>query len=101
MFRARGLKSIIRDVWDVLDAGEQNIGILEEVGSSFLRRLFPILLGKWQLKLGDRVVMRMKQRFRFFVKEFELEIEGDGDPRVALGGAMLALMNEISRERRD
>ncbi len=100
MFRARGLKSIVRDVWDVLDSAEQPIGVLEEVGSSLLRRFFPILLGKWQLKIGERVVMRMKQKFRFFVKEFELEIEGDGDARVALGGGMLALMNEISREQR-
>jgi uncharacterized protein YxjI len=102
MFRARGLKSIVRDVWDVLDSGEQPIGILEEVGSSLLRRIFPILLGKWQLKIGDRVVMRMKQKFKFFVKEFELEVDGEGDheAKIALGGGMLALMNEISREQR-
>ena len=101
--RKRGLKSIVRDVWDIVDAGDQPIGLVTEDGNSVLRRFFPILLGKWHVELGGQPVAHVRQHFRLFVKEFELDL-GAGrdrcDPRLAIGAALLALTSEISREQR-
>lgn len=98
--RSRGLKSIVRDVWDVLDENEQPIGLLTEDGASFLRRLFPLLRGRWHLEIGGTTIGSLHQVFRFFVKEFVLEVPTGSDPRLPLAGALLALMNEINREAR-
>jgi hypothetical protein len=99
--RSRGLKSIVRDVWDLLDASEQPIGLLQEDGASLLRRFFPWLTGKWHMELGGATVAKLNQVFRFFTKEFVLELPGGIDPRLAMAGALLALMNEINREQRN
>lgn len=101
--RKRGLKSIVRDVWDIVDAGEQPVGLVTEDGNSVLRRFFPLLLGKWHVELGGQPVAHVRQHFRFFVKEFELDLTAGGgrsDPRLAVGAALLALTSEISREQR-
>jgi hypothetical protein len=100
--KKRGLKSILRDTWDVLDASDQPAGLVQEDGAALLRRFFPILLGKWRIELAGAVVARVRQVFRFFVKEFELDLsEGQGriDPRFAVACALLALMAEVHRER--
>jgi uncharacterized protein YxjI len=99
--RSRGLKSIVRDVWDLLDAAEQPIGLLQEDGASLLRRFMPWLTGKWHMELGGQKVADVRQVFRFFTKEFVLEMHGGVDPRLAMAGALLALMAEISREQRN
>jgi hypothetical protein len=101
ILRSRGLKSIVRDVWDLLDAGEQPIGLLQEDGASLLRRFFPWLTGKWHMELSGATVANLRQIFRFFTKEFVLELPGGVDPRLAMAGALLALMQEINREQRN
>jgi hypothetical protein len=99
--RSRGLKSIIRDTWDALDQHEQPIGVLEEEGLSWLRRVFPILLGHWRIDLNGTTAARVDQVFRFFVKEYRLTVHADGqdvDTRFLLSCALLALMRENRRE---
>jgi hypothetical protein len=101
--RKRGLKSIVRDVWDILDASDQAVGLVTEEGNSVLRRIFPLLRGKWRVELAGQPVAHLRQHFRFFVKEFELDLgagQGRCDPRLAIGAALLALTSEISREQR-
>jgi len=100
--RRRGFKSIIRDTWDILDQNDQPVGLVEEEGAAFLRRLFPILLGKWKIELGGAPVGNIRQVFRFFVKEFTLDLsmnQGRLDPRFAVACAIFALMAESARER--
>lgn len=99
LLRSRGFKSITRDVWDLLDSSEQPIGLLQEDGAALLRRFFPIMRGRWHMELGGKPVANIQQRFRFFVKEFAVELPGGVDPRLALAGALLALMAEVNRER--
>ena len=100
--RSRGLKSIVRDVWDLLDEKEQPIGLLQEDGASLLRRFLPWLTGKWHLELAGAKVADLRQIFRWFTKEFVLDVLPGGiDTRLALAGALLALMAEIERERRN
>jgi len=97
----RGLKSIIRDTWDLLDQNDQPVGLVEEDGAALLRRFFPILLGKWHIELGGQHVGYVKQVFKFFTKEFTLDLsqnQGRLDARFAMAVAILALMAETQRE---
>ena len=99
--RKRTWKSILRDTWDVLDANDQPAGLMEEDGAAFLRRLFPLLTSKHHIELGGQVVARIRQVFRFFVKEFTLDLsmaQGRIDTRFALACALLCLMAESRRE---
>ena len=99
--RKRGWKSIVRDTWDVLDANDQPVGLMQEDGAAFLRRLFPILTSKHHIELNGVEVARIRQIFRFFVKEFSLDLsmsQGRIDTRFAIACALLALMAESRRE---
>lgn len=100
VLRSQGLKSLFRDTWDVLGPGEQPIGVFQEDSNALLRRFFPLLLGKWHMEINGREVAKVSQVFRFFVKEFTLDIAPGGgvDPRFALASALLALVREIARE---
>lgn len=103
--RTRGLKSILRDTWDILDPHDQPMGLLQEDSSAILRRIFKIIPGKWHAELGPQgsafEVARITQQFRFFTKEFTLDVsmaQGRMDTRLGLTCALLALMKEIERQ---
>ena len=98
--RSKGLKSILRDTWEVLGPGDQVIGAFQEDSNALLRRLLPLLLGRWHMEVNGREVARVQQVFRFFTKEFTLQlVPGGVDPRFAIACALLALTREIMRER--
>ncbi len=100
--KSRGWKSVIRDTWDILDAHAQPVGIMQEEGLSLLRRLFPILLGKWTIELNGQLVTHVRQVFRFFAKEYTMDMsmnQGRMDPRFAMALAVLALQAESRREQ--
>lgn len=99
--RSRGLKSLFRDVWDVLDPNDQPVGLVQEDSNALLRRFFPILPSHHHIELQGQLVARIDQQFRFFVKEFTLDLspgQGRVDPRFAIACTMLALMAESARE---
>ncbi|AGP40880.1 hypothetical protein BE04_47340, partial [Sorangium cellulosum] len=99
--RSRGLKSIVRDTWDILDPADQPVGLMQEDGAALLRRMFPLLVGKWHIELHQQEVAKVTQVFRFFVKEFTLDLsmnQGRIDARFAIACALLALMAETARE---
>lgn len=98
--RNKGLKSIVRDTWEVLGDGDRVIGSFTETSNALLRRFLPILLGHWHMELDGEVVAKLDQVFRFFAKEFTLEITVPHrvDSRLVIGCAMLALMREVMRE---
>ncbi|WP_438016178.1 hypothetical protein WMF18_35845 [Sorangium sp. So ce315] len=99
--RSRGLKSIVRDTWDILDPSDQPVGLMQEDGAAMLRRLLPLLIGKWHVELHGQEVAKITQVFRFFVKEFTLDLsmnQGRIDARFAIACALLALMAETARE---
>lgn len=100
--RNKGLKSIVRDTWEVLDASDNVVGKFGEDSNALLRRFIPILLGHWHMEVGGTTVAKVDQTFRFFTKEFSLSITEGGkvDPRLAIGCTMLALMRELMREAR-
>lgn len=97
----KGLSSIVRDKFIILDPAGAEIGYAEEQGASVLRRLFPFLTSKHAIFVGGGQVAYIKQRFRFFTKEFEVDLEPSSlDPRFVLAVALLALMAEARREDR-
>ena len=97
----RGMRSIVRDKFLILDPSGVEIGMMEEQGASVLRRFIPILTSKHSVFINGQEVGRMRQIFRFFTKEFEIHIApGQADPRFILACALLALMAEARREDR-
>ena len=102
IIKSRGLKSILRDTWDILDPAENVVGLLQEDGAALLRRFFPILPSKHHVELNGQEVAKIRQIFRFFIKEFELDLsmsQGRIDARFAVACALLALMAESRREQ--
>jgi len=102
VLRRKGLKSILRDEWQVLDAGDQVIGVLFEdnMGLAMLRRF---VLGSWlpqnyDLTMGDQRVADLKQRFNPFRYEMDIDFTMDVsrrlDRRLGLAAAVLLAIIE-------
>ena len=54
--RTRGLRSLFRDSWDILDADERPSGEMIEDGSYFWRRVLRFIPGRHHIDLGGRRV---------------------------------------------
>ena len=79
--RRKGLRSILRDEWEVLDANDNMIGLIFEdsIGLALLRRL---LLGSWlpqnyDITLGQTRVGDLRQNFNLFRYELNLDFSMD------------------------
>ena len=95
----KGLRSIVRDKFIIFDATGSEVGYAEEQGASILRRLFPLLTSKHAIFVGGDQVAFIRQRFRLFTKEFEVDTRPSPvDPRFVLAVALLALIAEARRE---
>ena len=97
VLRRKGLRSILRDEWEVLDADDRIIGQLFEdsVAMALLRRL---LLGSWlpqnyDLTVGETRVADLKQNFNLFRYELNLDFSMDTmhrlDRRVGIAAGIL------------
>jgi uncharacterized protein YxjI len=95
----KGLRSLVRDKFVILDALGIEIGYAEEQGASLLRRFFPLLPSHHAIFVGGHQVAYIKQRFRWFTKEFTVDTQPSTvDPRFVLAVALLALIAEARRE---
>ncbi len=100
--RTRSLTSLLRDTWDILGPDDQLAGLMEETGQALLRRVFRFLPGQHRIELGGRQVAKVHEVFRFFRKEFEVEIlqiDDPIEPRFAVACALVALLADVRRER--
>ncbi len=86
VLRRKGLRSILRDEWEVLDANDNPIGQLFEdsVGLALLRRL---VLGSWlpqnyDMTVGETRVADLKQNFNLFRYELNLDFSMDTSQRL-------------------
>ena len=97
VLRRKGLRSILRDEWEVLDASDRVIGQLFEdsIGMALLRRL---LLGSWlpqnyDMTVGETRVADLKQNFNLFRYELNLDFSMDTthrlDRRVGIAAGIL------------
>ena len=97
VLRRKGLRSLLRDEWEVLDANDRPIGQLFEdsVGLALLRRL---VLGSWlpqnyDMTVGETRVADLKQNFNLFRYElnldFSMDTTGRLDRRVGIAAGIL------------
>jgi len=97
VLRRKGLRSLLRDEWEVLDAKDNRIGNLFEdsIGLALLRRF---VLGSWlpqnyDLTVGGTRVADLKQNFHLFRYElnldFSMDISHQLDRRVGIAAGIL------------
>lgn len=84
--RRRGLQSILRDEWEVLDANDNVIGRLFEdsVGLALLRRLLlgSLLPQNYDITVGETRAADLKQRFNPLRYELDLDFSMDTTQRL-------------------
>ncbi|MDI6769723.1 MAG: hypothetical protein QMD04_08610 [Anaerolineales bacterium] len=106
MFRRKGLKSMFRDEWEVLDAADQPIGMLFEdsVGQALLRRflLGSLLPQNYDITIGDQRVADLRQKFALFGYQMLLDFSMDSgkklDRRLGIAaGTLLAIIEGKQR----
>jgi hypothetical protein len=94
--RRKGLASILRDEWEVLDAGDTVVGKLFEdsMGMALLRRFLSNLIPQnYDITLGTDRVADLKQNFNPFTYElnidFGMDINHRLDRRLGLAAGIL------------
>ena len=99
--RRKGLKSMFRDEWEVLDAADQPIGMLFEdsVGQALLRRflLGSLLPQNYDLTIGEQRVADLRQKFNLFgyqmILDFSMDTANKLDHRLGIAaGVLLAII---------
>ena len=78
--RRKGLKSMLRDEWEILNSSGQVIGALFEdsMGLALVRRLLVSLIPQnYDISMGQSVVADLKQRFNPFRYELDLDFSMD------------------------
>ena len=95
--RRKGWSSILRDEWQILDANDNQIGVLFEdsMGLAMLRRF---LLGNWlpqnyDITIGEQRVADLKQNFNLFRYELNIDLSMNIgkllDPRMGIAAGIL------------
>ena len=106
VLRRKGLHSMLRDEWEVLDAGDQPIGMLFEdsVGQALLRRflLGSFLPQNYDITLGDERVADLRQKFNPFayqmILDFSMDTANKLDRRLGIAaGILLAIIEGKQR----
>jgi uncharacterized protein YxjI len=94
--RRKGLKSILRDEWLILDANDQEIGNIQEdsLALALVRRLLSNLVPQtFQGTLGGAPIFTFRQRFNPFIQKIELDFSldrgGKLDRRLGIAAAVL------------
>jgi uncharacterized protein YxjI len=106
VLRRKGLRSLLRDEWEVLDANDSVKGLLFEdsMGLALLRRF---LLGNWlpqnyDITFGQTRVADLKQNFNLFRYELNLDFSMDTaqqlDRRLGIAAGILLAAVEGRQE---
>lgn len=99
--RRKGMKSILKDEWVILNPSEEEIGLIQEdsVGMALLRRFLTNLVPqKFNVSLRGRKVSEFKQNFNPFVSKLNVDFTQDTnnelDRRLGLAAAILLVAIE-------
>jgi len=95
--RRKGWKSFVRDEWQILDAADNQIGMVQEESQAvaILRRLLGGLIPQtFHVTVSGQHVARFHQRFNPFVYKLDLDFTPDSaagvfDRRLGLAAAVL------------
>jgi hypothetical protein len=102
--KRKGLKSIVRDEWILMDANDQEIGMFQEdsVGMAILRRFINIIPQKFHMEVGDALVANLRQNWNpFLLKmtvDFSPDTQGLLDRRL---GIAIAILHSAIEGRQD
>ncbi len=94
----KGLKSLFKDEWDILDADGAAIGKVEETGGAmiFIRKFFKWIPQKYNvIYMGDQIGT-VNQQFNPFKLAYDVDFSGgkNFDPRLGVGMVVLLLAIE-------
>lgn len=101
--KRKGLKSIMKDDWEILDTQGQIIGRIYEAGGALatLRRFIgflAIIPKTYNVELNGQIVSLFKQKFKVIGDIWELDFTGDPnhalDRRLGICGALMMSMVE-------
>lgn len=99
--RRKGLKSILRDEWEILDADDGVIGKIQEdsIFMALLRRLLSNLIPQtFHLTIDEQSVALFKQRFNPFIAKIDIDFSMDTagllDRRLGIAAVVLLLSIE-------
>ena len=105
MLRRRGLNSLLRDEWQVYDANERPLGILQEddIRLALLRRYIAnsLVPQNYDLLIGSQRVADFRQRFNLLRYELDLDFSMDPHQQLdrRLGIAAALLLGVIERRQ--
>jgi uncharacterized protein YxjI len=96
VFKRKGLKSILRDEWFIMDASDREIGVIREDSllKALLRRFLTNLIPQtYHAEIQGLKVCVYKQNFNPFVLKLNVDFSGDTsllfDRRLGIAGAIL------------
>lgn len=101
--KRKGLKSILRDEWLVLDTNDNEIGLVQEDSAALamIRRFVPggqLLPQSYSAKINDQEVARIKQHFNPFVLKYDVDFSLDNggmlDRRLGIAAVTMMLIIE-------
>lgn len=95
--KRKGLKSLFKDEWDILDASGEAIGKIEETGGFMilLRKLIKLIPQTYQVTLDGEQAGVIHQRFNPFQLAYDVDFSsGKLDPRLGVGLVVLLLAIE-------
>lgn len=94
-FKRKGLKSMVRDEWILMDAADTEIGLFQEdsMGMAILRRFINIIPQKFHMDVGTAHVANLKQNWNPFLLKITVDFSPDTgrllDRRLGLAVAIL------------
>ncbi len=104
--KRKGLKSIMKDEWEILDAQVQIVGLIYEAGGlmTTLRRFISFLAfipKTYNVELNGQIVSIFKQKFKAIGDIWDLDFSGDPnhdlDRRLGICGALMMSMVERNK----
>lgn len=101
-FRRKGLESLFRDEWEVLDVADIVIGKMQEdsMALALLRRfLINLIPQDFSIKVNEKEVLDLKQPFNPFVYKLNLDFKDESfDKRIGIVGGILLSIIEGRQE---
>jgi uncharacterized protein YxjI len=102
--RRKGLKSILKDEWTIMDQRDTEIGLIKENSTlmALLRRFITLIPQKYNIELGNNVIPAFRQNFNPFVTkiiaDFSEDRSGQLDRRLGLAAGILLCAVEGKQE---
>ncbi|WP_238654780.1 hypothetical protein [Paenibacillus piscarius] len=98
--RRKGLKSLFKDQWAILDTQDNEIGAVKEDNAflALLRRAIAIIPLKYVLEIGGQVIPAFRHNFNPFVTKITADFSGDRqgklDRRLGMAATILLCLIE-------